>query len=53
MKNLKSAVILILIISVSLVYVVGCASSRSGEVYSRDEERQIHTFENGTVESVK
>jgi len=31
----------------------GCASSRSGEVYSRDEARQVQTVETGTVESVK
>ncbi len=31
----------------------GCASSRSGEVYSRDHARQAQTVMMGTVESVK
>lgn len=31
----------------------GCASSRSGQVYSRDQARQVHTVETGTVTSVK
>lgn len=35
------------------LYMTGCASSRSSEVYSRDQARQAHTVENGTVESVK
>lgn len=45
------------IVAVSLalitIYVTGCASSKSGEVYSRDHARQVQTVENGTVESVK
>ena len=43
------AVIIVLVSS----YITGCASSRSGEVYSRDHARQVQTVENGTVESVK
>lgn len=31
----------------------GCASSRSGQVYSRDQARQVQTVEIGTVESVR
>lgn len=31
----------------------GCASSRSGEVYSRDQARRAQTVQLGTVESVK
>jgi outer membrane lipoprotein SlyB len=31
----------------------GCASSRSGEVYSRDQARQVQTLQLGTVEFVK
>jgi outer membrane lipoprotein SlyB len=31
----------------------GCASSRSGEVYSRDQARQAQTLQLGTVEFVK
>jgi outer membrane lipoprotein SlyB len=33
--------------------VSGCASSRSGEVYSRDQARQAQTLQLGTVEFVK
>ncbi len=35
------------------VYLTGCASSRSGQVYSREHSRQAQTVENGTVESIK
>lgn len=35
------------------LYLTGCASSRSSEVYSRDHARKAQTVENGTVESVK
>jgi outer membrane lipoprotein SlyB len=31
----------------------GCASSRSGEVYSRDQARKAQTVQMGTVQSVK
>ncbi|MFC1531836.1 glycine zipper 2TM domain-containing protein [Thermodesulfobacteriota bacterium] len=31
----------------------GCASSRSGQVYSRDHARKAHTIKLGTVEAVK
>ena len=37
----------------ALFIVSGCASSRSGEVYSRDHARQAHDVMAGTVESVK
>lgn len=33
--------------------VAGCATSRSGQVYSREEARKVQTVESGTVESVK
>lgn len=39
--------------AVLFAIVSGCASSRSGEVYSRDEARQVQTVETGTVESIK
>jgi outer membrane lipoprotein SlyB len=52
MKKMKSTAILVIILIVA-AYVSGCASSRSGQVYSRDEARQVQTVENGTVESVK
>lgn len=53
MKTIKSAAAAILLMAFIAVYVTGCASSRSGEVYSRDEARQVQTVETGTVESVK
>jgi outer membrane lipoprotein SlyB len=53
MRTLKSAATMILFMAIIAVYVTGCASSRSGQVYSRDQARQVQTVENGTVESVK
>ena len=53
MKTLKSVVTAILLMAIIAIYVTGCASSRSGQVYSRNEARQVQTVENGTVESVK
>jgi len=41
------------LITILLLILVGCASSRSGEVYSRDEARRAQTVQMGTVESVK
>lgn len=52
MKKMKFFLCLIFIILLA-VYITGCASSRSGEVYSRDQARKVHTVENGTIESVK
>jgi outer membrane lipoprotein SlyB len=53
MKSLKSVIIIILLMALPAVYITGCASSRSGQVYSRDHARQAQTVETGTVESVK
>lgn len=53
MKPLKITTPIILFMTVIAMILTGCASSRSGQVYSRDEARQIQTVENGTVESVK
>ena len=53
MKTLKSTTTMILLMAVIAVVMTGCASSRSSQVYSRDEARQVQTVENGTVESVK
>ncbi|WP_457552641.1 glycine zipper 2TM domain-containing protein [Desulfobacula sp.] len=53
MKLLKFKAGIIFLIVVIAGYVTGCASSRSGQVYSRDHARQAQTVENGTVESVK
>ncbi|SDU52756.1 outer membrane lipoprotein [Desulfobacula phenolica] len=53
MKTFKSIAVLVLLIAITLVYITGCASSRSGQVYSRDNARQVQTFDTGTVEWVK
>jgi outer membrane lipoprotein SlyB len=53
MKTLNSTITITLLMAFIAVVVAGCASSRSSEVYSRDEARQVQTVENGTVESVK
>lgn len=53
MKKLGYKMIAMLVFTVVAVYITGCASSRSSEVYSRDQARQAHTVEAGTVESVK
>ena len=53
MKILKSKIFVLFIMAIITVYFTGCASSRSGQVYSRDEARQVQTVENATVESVK
>ena len=42
--------ILVLIMALT---VTGCISSRSGQVYSRDQARTAHNVVNGTVESVR
>lgn len=43
----------IILLVIMAVYLTGCASSRSGQVYSRDHARKAQTVETGTVESVK
>lgn len=53
MKTLNSAAVLMLFAVMVAVHVTGCASSKSGEVYSRDHARQVQTLETGMVESVK
>ena len=53
MKTVGYKIAIILIFAVVAVYITGCVSSRSSEVYSRDQARQAHTVEAGTVESVK
>lgn len=53
MKQLGYKMTAMLLFAVISVYLTGCASSRSSEVYSRDEARQAHAVEAGTVESVK
>jgi outer membrane lipoprotein SlyB len=53
MKMLKYRIVMIFFMAITAVYITGCASSRSGQVYSRDHARQAQNVENGTVESVK
>jgi len=53
MKLLKIIITPIAVMVITTSFITGCASSRSGQVYSRDEARQVQTVENGTVESVK
>ena len=52
MRHLKSALIMGIFLAMA-VSMIGCASSKSGEVYSRDQARQARTLEYATVESVK
>jgi outer membrane lipoprotein SlyB len=53
MKHRHVYLISVILFVLTAVFLSGCASSRSGEVYSRDQARQVQTVENGTVESVK
>ncbi len=53
MKYYKSKTVWVILLSLFTIYITGCASSRSGNVYSRDQARQVQTVETGTVESVK
>ena len=53
MKRLKPATLLIIVSSLIFIGLSGCATSRSGNVYSRDQARRVQTVENATVESVK
>ena len=53
MKNLTQMIKTGLIGILAAGLVMGCASSRSGEVYSRDHARKAQTVVAGTVESVK
>ncbi|MFH1487721.1 MAG: glycine zipper 2TM domain-containing protein [Pseudomonadota bacterium] len=49
MKRIRYIFLLLLL----FVTAAGCASSRSGEVYSRDQARQAQTVQYGMVEAVK
>ena len=49
MKGIRWGVILMVLAFIAF----GCASSRSGDVYTRDQARQAHTVQWGTVEAVK
>ena len=52
MKQLISTVVMGILLGM-VACVAGCASSNSGEVYSRDQARQAQTLEYATVVSVK
>lgn len=43
----------LLLISAISLFLVACASSNSGSVYSRDEARKVQTVKTGIVESVR
>lgn len=53
MKYLHVKTMMVLTLALTAVFITGCVSSRSGQVYSRDHARQVQTVETGTVESVK
>lgn len=44
---------IILVMAVSLGLAAGCASSRSGNVYSRHDARQVQVVDYGVVDSVR
>lgn len=52
-SGFRSRIIPAIAIFAMMIMVSSCASSRSGQVYSRDNARKAQTVENGTVESVK
>jgi outer membrane lipoprotein SlyB len=47
--NIRTLVILVMLAAA----VAGCASSNSGDVYSRDEARRVQTVKMGVVEGVR
>ena len=49
MKPLKIIIIPMAVMVITTFFITGCASSRSGQVYSRDEARQVQTVENGKI----
>ncbi|MFU8768341.1 MAG: glycine zipper 2TM domain-containing protein [Desulfotignum sp.] len=53
MKNLSVITSMVVFTAMVTLLAGGCASSRSGEVYSRDHARQAQTVMTGTVTSVK
>lgn len=52
MRQLRAGLMVGLLLTM-VPFVSGCASSNSGEVYSRDQARQAQTLEYATVVSVK
>jgi outer membrane lipoprotein SlyB len=53
MKILRETVMMVCLLVIIAISFTGCASSRSGQVYSRDEARQAQEVEYGIVESVR
>jgi len=53
MKQIKFLATYIFLLAGISIYFIGCAPSRSGQVYSRDHAMRAQIVENGTVESVK
>lgn len=52
MKKILIPVNVITAVLFTFVFIGGCVSSRSGQVYSRHDARQVHMVERGVVESV-
>ena len=42
-----------MLLAVLIFTITGCASSMSGDVYSRDQARKVHTTDSGTVTLVR
>lgn len=53
MKIFNSKWMILIALAVAAAYMTGCAQSKSGKVYTRDEARKVQTIEMGTVDSVK
>lgn len=53
MKMGKKSLRAVFCAALAALIAAGCATSRSGQVYSREEARKVQTVESGTVESVK
>jgi len=53
MKTASTIARAVVLLAAAACMAAGCASSRSGEVYSRDHARQAQNVMAGTVESVK
>lgn len=53
MKQFGSTIKMVLIAGIAALFMFGCVSSKSGDVYSRDQAQKSQTVVAGTVESVK
>jgi outer membrane lipoprotein SlyB len=49
----KISIFINIVVLILFFIITGCASSRSGHVYSRDQARKIQTVRMGTVKSVR